>query len=446
MSTYSQAEIERAAALIRLEDYMRDVRPEGALLTSLCPFEDHGSRKRKFRYHPALGWWKCMICDRGGNTPFKFYGYLKGYPVDTEDGGVRRSWRRIMEELIGPPGDDGAGQVFTKPTPRPATPRGPRAYQLPSREDLTVIAACQEIWRDNLVAAPDARRFLARRGVSARTAAREGLGYSNDNLAQALCARARAGALQGADVLERARWLGYLRRDGREVFAGRVILPTWRTVDGRRRPVYVVGRLIQDAPADDDRPKYLNQRLTEGGAQPLDGLEECLGQPLVFVVEGRFDRLIASEYGYLAVAAGASVIAAPLIEDVRRIARRATLILVADQDRPGRRGVLKSLYRLDLPATARVRMMTLPAHRGVKDLGDLGARGAEGRAIFDAALRSAPRVDHVRIRRLCAAATRNVAAARSARSHNQRACVERARPSGRGTPPHNSPLQKARLA
>jgi len=437
---YAQAEIDRAAALITIEHYMRDIRPEGALLTSLCPFEDHGSRKRKFRYNPALGWWKCMVCNRAGNTPFKFYGYLKKYPVDT-DGGFRGCWRQIMEDLIGPPGDVGATRVFTfaKPAPRPAPAHAVKTYRLPPAEDLDVIAAAQEVWRENLVAAPDVRRFLARRGVSARTAEREGLGYSVGNLAQRLQERAGAGTLRVADALTRAQRLGYLYRDGREAFEGRAILPTWRTVDGRRRPVYVVGRLIEDAPADDDAPKYLNQRLGEDGAQPLDGLEECLGRPLVFLVEGRFDRLVAIEYGYEALPAGGNVIPEALLVDVRRVGRRAALVFVADQDRPGRRGILTSIYRLDLPATARVGTMTLPAGLGVKDVGDLGRRGAEGRAIFDAALLASRRVDHRRIRRLCAAAARAVAAARRAR-------FERERLPRRDTPREDTPFKKERLA
>lgn len=438
MPRYTQAEIERAAASIRIEDYVRDIRPEGAVLTGLCPFEDHSSRKRKFRYNPAAGWWKCMICGRGGNTPFKFYGYLKRYPVDTEDG-FRGCWRQIMEDLIGPPGDDGATHVFTRPTPRPDAHRTVRTFRLPSAEDLAVIAASQEIWRENLIAAPDVHRFLARRGVSMRTAAREGLGYSIDNLAQKLHGRARAGALAVPDALARAQRLRYLSQDGHERFEGRVILPTWRTVDGRRRPVYVVGRLIDDAAAADDTPKYLNQWLDEDNAQPLDGLEECFGRPLVFLVEGRFDRLVAIEYGYEALPAGSNVIPEAMIENVRRVGRRAVLIFVADQDRPGRRGVLKSIYRLDLPAAARVGAMTLPAHLGIKDIGDLGKRGAEGRAIFDAALQASRRIDHAHVRRLCAAAARTVAAARRARFERERA----ARPELR---PRRPTFQKARLS
>lgn len=420
MPRYSQAEIERAATVIRIEEYMRDIRPEGALLTSLCPFEDHSSRARKFRYHPGEGWWKCMICGRGGNTAVKFYGYLKRYPVDTDEG-FRACWRQLMEDLIGPPGDEGAAHVFAKPAPRAPAPRRVKTYHVPCAEDLAVIAAAQEIWRDNLMAAPDVQRYLARRGVSPRTSAREGLGYSIDNLARQLHARMRAGALPVRDALERAQRLGYLVRSGHERFEGRVILPTWRTVEGRRRPVYVVGRLVDETVAHDDTPKYLNQSTAADTAQPLAGLEECLGRPLVFLVEGRFDRLVAVEYGYEALPIGSTVIPEAMIEDVRRVSRRATLLFVADQDRPGRRGVLKSLYRLHLPASAQVGTMTLPAHLGIKDLGDLGTRGAAGRALFDAALLASRRVDHVRLRRLCEAAARVVMSSRRARFEHERA-------------------------
>jgi DNA primase len=166
-----------------------------------------------------------------------------------------------------------------------------------------------------------------------------------------------------------ARRVGILGPDGRELLAGRVIVPEIRS----GQPIWLVGRTITPTERE---PKYLGL----AGRKPLLGWEAAASARQVWLTEGVFDWLTLSCWGFPALAlVGTHARPATL----RALERFDRVWLVLDNDQAGREATAHLRRVLGSRATA----MTLP---GVKDVAELAPQ-PDGRACFQRTIEEANR-------------------------------------------------------
>ncbi len=377
----SEAEIERVRSARSVLEFMDNPRRSGTCFVARCPLPGHDERTPSFYCYPDGGYW-CFGCGRGGKDVISFafhywaLSWPKDFPVALEKLGARLDGHTSVRAFLPPTSS-------SPPLRREELPR------LPDAAVLAVYRVAATVWRDNLwkPTGRDALDYLRGRGLPDRLIESEGIGYATGTLAAELGRR-------GLD-LEVARRAGVLRADGSEVFQGRVVLWEWRRVGGERAPVWAVARLCASGASWDDAPKYLYVR----GDRLLGGLEGALGAPEVALVEGPFDRLALLALGQVAVFMGSNEPSDKLLPEIRRLAKRATLSLIRDRDRAGRRGAWATIYKLALPPGARLVLVDLP--RGIKDPGQLAER-PDGAALYREATRRGRAIDTEKMRRRCA--------------------------------------------
>lgn len=373
-------EIERIKAVRSILEFLDNPKRAGACVKARCPLPGHDDRTPSFYVYPDGGYW-CFGCDRGGKDviSFAFHFWGLSYPKDFP----------LALERLGARGDGRAASCpFLPPLPAAHTPKRAVWPRLPGAATLAVYRIAAEVWQRALwvPTGADALAYLHGRGLPDTLIRRAGIGLATDALADELC---RCGLDPAV-----AREAGLLRRDGRATFAGRVVLWEWRHVDGQWTPVWATARLYGTGAAWDDAPKYLNVR----GDRPLIGLEDALGASAVAVVEGTFDRLALLSFDEPAVALGSNDPPEGVLAELRRLARRATLYVVRDRDRAGRRGTWAALYKLDAPPAARLVVVSLP--HGIKDPGELAAR-PDGAAFYRAARRRGRQIDPESFKQRC---------------------------------------------
>jgi DNA primase len=246
------------------------------------------------------------------------------------------------------------------PAPPPNVRRLRPRRQSPAlgSEDRALIDAAVACYERTLTAFPDVRAYLAQRGVSLETARSLRLGYA----ARGLAAHLREAGFD----LAAAERLGLLT-EGRERFAGRIVIPDLDTEGGA---TWLTGRALLPG-----RTRYLGLNVPA----PLLGLARvrAIGGSAVVVVEGPFDWLTACEWGFSAVALAGTHANRQALKELHRFSR---VYLALDADAPGRRAAQALAAELGERAT----VVRLPDG----DLNDLGAR-EDGREMFLAALAEA---------------------------------------------------------
>ncbi len=376
----AESEIERVRSARSVLEFMENPRRSGTCFKARCPLPGHDERTPSFYCYPDGGYW-CFGCGRGGKDVISFafhyweLSWPKDFPVALEKLGARR--------------DGQAGvRAFLPPTSSSPAPRREELPSLPNAAALAIYRVAAALWRDNLwkPTGRDALDYLRGRGLPDRLIESEGTGYATGTLAAELGRR-------GLD-LEAARRAGLLRADGSEVFQGRVVLWEWRRIGEKRAPVWAVARLCAAGASWDHTPKYLYVR----GDRLLGGLEGALGAAEVALVEGPFDRLALLALGQAAVFMGSNEPSDKLLPEIRRLAKRAILLLIRDRDRAGRHGSWATIYKLALPPGARLGLVDLP--RGIKDPGQLAER-PNGAALYREATRQGRMIDTEKIRRRC---------------------------------------------
>jgi DNA primase len=359
-------------------EFMPNPKRSGRAFVSLCPLPGHDEKTASF-YVYADGGYKCYGCGRGGKDviAFGFHYWDLSWPKD---------FPLVMERLGARTA--ASGRTFRPPTMTRGLARPDVVPMLPDAASRAIYAAAADVWQANLwkPTGRDALAYLRGRGLPDDLIRRERLGLATGTLASALHRRGLS--------LDLARALGVLRADGQETFTGRVVWCEWRRIGGAWQPVWATARLYGPGAAWESTPKYLNTR----GDRVLGGLDRALGAPVVAVVEGSFDRLALLSFGEPAVFLGSNDPPEPVLCELRRLATRAVLYLVRDQDRAGRRGAWATLYKLNLPPAARVVLVDLP--RGVKDAGELAER-PDGAQLYGQAKRRGRVIDSARLRRLC---------------------------------------------
>ena len=215
------------------------------------------------------------------------------------------------------------------------------------------MTAAARYYAEQLRRSPEARAYLASRGIALDTAMQLGLGYAPGRGLRA--ALASAGFAAG-----RIRESGLFAERG-ERFAGMVVIP--ETAGGRVR--WLAGRAI-----DRERsPRF--QALP--GPRPVLGMG-LLGPapPWAVVAEGIFDWLVLSEWGLPACAA----LGTQGMERIAAALRGCPHVFLAfDQDDAGSEATARLAGQLG----RRAAVVTLP--EGIADVADLATK-PEGRRVF----------------------------------------------------------------
>lgn len=309
------------------------LRPSGRALLGRCPFHEDGGRPNLHVY-PDSDSFYCYRCCAGGDAlAFVMRLDRVAFPAAVD---------RLRDGRIIP------FPNHRQPTPlrRPIPPRGDA--------ERACLAAAVELYQRRLAADPIALTYLASRGLNLATIERHRLGYASGEELTAFLRWRRLPI--GAAVR-----VGLLRRDGRELFARRVVIPEIRS----GQPLWLIGRTIEDgAPG----PTYLGLP----GPKPLLGWESARGAPAVYLVEGPFDWLTLRRWRFPALALMGTHIRPGAMKTLGRFER---LYLVLDADDAGREATTR------LVATLGSRAMPMPALPGAVDVADLGPR-PNGRALF----------------------------------------------------------------
>ncbi len=321
--------------------YGIELRRQGRTLVGRCPFHADGGRPNLHIFGPTMTWF-CFRCNAGGDV-MKFVMLAENL-----------SFREAVEHLAG--ATLGPLQASPKHFSRLAPPsNGER-----DPEEMAVLNAAVTLYHNTLLADPRAVGYLSSRGLDAATIERCRLGYAPGNQ---LAAYLRWHRLPIGPALR----VGLLTRGGAEFLAGRIVVPD--LTDGR--PVWLIGRRFDDT-LPDDAPVHLGLP----GAKPLLGLDDARSSPTVIVVEGSFDWLTLSTWGYPVVATLGTHLRSDLVEVLGGFQRQ---YLVLDNDDAG----IQATWTLQQALGATAIAVALPD--GVKDPSQLATQ-PNGRELFAAAL------------------------------------------------------------
>jgi DNA primase len=322
--------------------YGIDLRPSGQTLVGRCPFHPDGGRPNMYVY-PASRSWFCYRCWVGGDV-ISFVRRMEGL-----------GFREAVARLIGEP-----------PIPlnlvgrldRQASQHGIQSSAAGGPEERACLAAAVEVYHSRLQSDAAARTYLEARGADQETAEHYQLGYvRGDELGNELGRRRLP--------VQAAIRAGLLGRDGREIMAGRIVVPEIRG----GRPIWLIGRSIL---AGHGGPKYLSLP----GPKPLLGWETASAASTVYVTEGPFDWLTLRRWSYPAMALVGTHVRPEALASLARFER---ICLVLDTDQAGQAAAAELVRTLGERAVS----VVLPL---VKDVSELG-RQPDGSAIFAQTLR-----------------------------------------------------------
>ncbi len=310
----------------------------GRVRQGVCPF--HSEAEGSFTVYGDTERWYCFGCGSGGD--------VLDFVQRTQGVGLPEAIRRLQS--------DGGCAVRPRAVPWDRTPAGGYAC------DPAALTAAMRFYAGQLRRCPEARKYLAWRGIGAGAAARLGLGYAPGEGLRAHLESAGFGA-------ERLSRSGLLTARG-ERFAGMIVVPD--AAGGLAR--WIAGRAI------DPGTSHRFQALP--GTKPVLGLARLSAAPsFVVLTEGLFDWVALAGWGLPACSAlgiqGAERIAASL----RGCGR---VFLAFDADEAGR----EAAEQLQGLLGRRAASVTLPG--GISDASELASL-PRGRTAFMHALRAAAR-------------------------------------------------------
>ncbi len=314
--------------------YGIELRPTGRTLVGRCPFHPDGGRPNLHVY-PSNNSFYCYRCAIGGD--------VISFVERIERVGFLEAVARVAGEALSPTGRR-VRRTASPPRPRSRTVRwGP--------DERACLAAAVELYHNRLLTDPAAMAYVERRGLDRATLEACRVGYAG-----------------GDELIPYLRWrrlpvqaalrVGLLGRDGRELMAGRVVVPEIRA----GQPIWMVGRIVG---SEENAPRYLGLP----GRKPLLGWEEASRSREVWVVEGAFDWLTLRSCRVPALALVGTHVSADALRSLSRFDR---LYLALDNDDAGRSATDQLLQLLGSRA--------VPARiPEAKDVSALAAR-PEGRA------------------------------------------------------------------
>ena len=309
------------------------LRGRGRVRQGVCPFHDEA--EGSFTVYADSERFYCFGCGEGGDV-LDFIQQAEGLSLP-----------EAIARLDGSPG------LAPRAANRPSGTRRPKSAALAPR-DPALLTAAARFYAGTLRRCPEARGYLASRGVGPVAAARLGIGYSpGGGLRQALESRGFSEKRIGDS--------GLFMERGSERFAGMVVVPD--ATGGLVR--WLVGRAV-----DPHRnPRF--QALP--GPKPVLGLGR-LGPapPWAVVAEGVFDWLALTGWGLPAVAA----LGTQGVDRVASALRGCPRVFLAfDNDDAGCEATERLLTLLGRRAAA------VALSPGVGDVAELAAL-PQGRAAF----------------------------------------------------------------
>lgn len=325
--------------------YGIELRRSGSSLVGRCPFHADGGRPN-LAVFPRTARFMCFRCQARGDV----IGFIQQIEHVT--------FREAVERLGGRGVEHHQAEIGRQPRRMHSEQRRP--VQRP--EDLEVLSAAMELYRNRLLVDGEALHYLTSRGLQPDTIEQAQLGLAVGHELVPYLAWRRL-------TVESARRCGLISASGSERLAGRLVIPEIR--DGY--PVWMVGRLLTPSP---DEPKYLGLY----GGKPLLGWEfasrDFRG---VCLVEGPFDMLTLRQWGVPSLALCGT---GPSSESLRNLGRWERIYTVFDADAAGQEATARLIHTLG----ARIIPLRLPPD--VKDPAELACR-ADGEDLFRAAIRDA---------------------------------------------------------
>ncbi len=309
------------------------LRGSGRVRQGLCPF--HQEDEASFTVYSDSERWYCFGCGLGGD--------VLDFIQRVENLSLPEAIRRL----------EGTGELVPRALKHTTAAQRPRSAAPPPRNP-TLLTAAARYYSRQLRLSPEARRYLASRGIGYAAALRLGLGFSSGrDLMQAL--------EFGGFTEKQLEDSGLFSSKGTERFAGMVVVP--EISGGLVR--WLAGRAIDP----NSRPRF--QSLP--GPKPVLGLGRiAAAPPWAVVTEGLFDWLALSGWGIPAVAA----LGTHGLERVASGLRGCPRVLLAfDNDAPGREAAGKLAGLLG----PRAAVVTLP--EDVADVSELGIH-PQGRTLF----------------------------------------------------------------
>ncbi len=320
--------------------YGIELRPSGRTLVARCPFHADGGRPN-FHVYPSTASWFCYRCGVGGD--------VIGFVRRMEQCGFHQAVERIESTTAAP--------ISRRPPFRPPSPP-PRVWRPVER---ACLAAAVAFYHHRLLETPAAPAYWESRGLDRRLLSECRVGYATG---RGLVDDLRQRRLP----IQAAIRVGVLRPNGREFFAGRLVIPEMR----HGQPTWLIGRAIS---SNDNRPKYLSLP----GPKPLFGWEAAARQHHIVLTEGVFDVLTLCQWGVPALALLGTH--APS-DAVRALLRFRRIYLALDNDEAGRAATA------DLRSLLGSRAVPVLLPGGVKDVADL-ALLSDGKHVFFEALQCA---------------------------------------------------------
>ncbi len=285
----------------------------GRDLYGLCPF--HDEKTPSFHVTPQMQSWYCFGCQEGGDV-FDFVEKLE--KVEFRDA------LRILAER--------AGVELKQEDPRAVEAAHRRRRIL----DLNKLAAqYYEYVLHELPAGEPGRALLAQRGVSNETAKRFQLGYAPAGRGFSEYLRSRKKPITDAIAA------GLLRRDGRDFFQERLLVPIR---DERGQTVAFTGRTVRP----DEVRKYVNSPETDAYHKgrvlfALDLARNAVEQAgCAVLMEGQFDVITGHQHGVANAVASSGT---SLTEDQVRLLKRFTeeVVLALDGDAAGKQAAFRAV-------------------------------------------------------------------------------------------------------
>jgi len=318
-----------------------ELRPSGRRLVGRCPL--HEERSPSLVVYPHNQSWYCFGCDIGGDV-FKFVQLI-------EKVSFAEALQRLGSNTLTTRRDSHTPTAQTNSITQTWADRGEQLTL--TEEHFTLLTAATEVYHAAIFTQPRVLGYLAKRRIDLDMIRRHRIGYATGN------DLAKYFRFRGWDP-EIASDLGLIGPRG-EYFRQRIVIPELR--DGRA--IYLVGRATQAY----QKAKYLG---LPGAPKPLYGVELIRSAAEVFIVEGAFDWLTLSEWGYPTVA----LLGSHLKHDqISEIADAERIFIVTDSDEPGR----KSARQLAEILGKRARIV--PPLPNAKDVNELAMR-QQGQAIF----------------------------------------------------------------
>ena len=306
------------------------LRGRGRVRQGVCPFHEEG--QGSFTVYADTERWYCFGCGERGD--------VLDFVRRIEDLSLPEAIRRLD-----------ASPPTTAPVRHAARVRRDREAVAPA--DPALLTAAARYYAGELRSRPEARDYLASRGVGMDTAARLGLGYAPG-------AGLRAALASAGFPGERFPTSGLFTGRG-ERFAGMVVVP--EIAGGRVR--WLAGRAI--GPGRSPRFQSLPR------SKPVLGLARLgAAPPWAVVAEGLFDWLVLSEWGFPACTALGTQGMERMAAALRGCPR---VFLAFDHDDAGREATAALAGLLG----RRAAVVDLPD--GVADVADLPTH-ADGRRVF----------------------------------------------------------------